>query len=149
MEDVWKEHWAATPNPRNLGFHEANLIPPPLNQLDGLNRKTFSRLIPFRTGPAHISKYYHRFGIHSESRECPCGAANQTREHILQVCPLHKRFRHILGHRRQCRYDILMGKPKGILRLADFIKKSRVTNKHSAQNDTRTTEASRAPGGWD
>jgi hypothetical protein len=139
MEDEWKEHWVAMPNPTNSGFHEANQIPPSLKptiRFKTLDRKTFSRTIQFRTGHAHIGEYYHRFGISSESRECLCGAANQTREHLLQVCPHLRKFRHILGRGRQNRYETLMGKPKGILRLAEFIRKSRAIDKRTIRSVT-------------
>jgi hypothetical protein len=127
MEEEWRGQWNSTPNPDRSGFRAANQIPPsikPTERLKTLGQKAFSRLIQFRTGHAHIGEYYNRFGIQGESGECACGAAVQTREHILQVCPLQRKFRHLLGRGRQTRFSTLMGTRKGVLRLAEFLKKT-------------------------
>jgi hypothetical protein len=127
-----------TITPPNSGFHTANQIPPstkPTTRFKMLDHKTFSRLTQFRTGHAHIGEYYHHFGIYSESRECPCRAADQTRTHILHRCSQFKKFRHILGQGRQASLTTLMGRPKGILRLAQFIKKSQAIDKRTRHHD--------------
>jgi hypothetical protein len=78
-----------------------------------LDRKTFSQVIQFRTRHAHISEYYHWFGITMESRGCQCGKPSQTRNHILTECPQMSRHRHLLRRGKQTRFDILAAKVKG------------------------------------
>ncbi|KAF8289634.1 hypothetical protein DL93DRAFT_2047752, partial [Clavulina sp. PMI_390] len=74
-----------------------------------------------RTGHAHIGSYYSRF-VPSESAECSCGHHIQTREHILQDCPLYDRYRHILGEDEEDRaMEELLGTREGVARLAEFI----------------------------
>jgi ribonuclease HI len=147
MEEAWKLRWVNTPASPRSGFQIANQSPPTLKttkRFEELDRKTFSRTIQFRTGHAHIGEYYHRFGIRAENKECQCGAALQTRHHILTECTLLRKHRHHLrniGSLRQWTYEKLMGRPKGIAKLAKFLKSSRATDKRANNRDGPNTDS--------
>jgi hypothetical protein len=73
-------------------------------------------------GHAHIGAYYARFNI-PEPATCPCDDTTiQTRDHVIQDCPLHNH------HRAKLRAAIpdlsikkILGTKNGIKALADFI----------------------------
>ncbi|SRR5258708_9247829 len=75
MWEAWIHRWSNHPNPLNSGFHTANALTPMLSPtthfLDS-DHKTFSCLIQFHTGHAHIREYYKRF-IRTENPICSCG----------------------------------------------------------------------------
>ncbi len=88
MLEAWTFRWSNHPNLHNSGFHSANTIAPTLSptpQFINLEHKSFSCLIQFRTGHAHIGEYYSRF-VRSEDPMCGCGQTIQTRQHILKEC---------------------------------------------------------------
>ncbi len=88
MLEAWTFRWSNHPNLHNSGFHSANTIAPTLSptpQFINLEHKSFSCLIQFRTGHAHIGEYYSRF-VRSEDPMCRCGWTIQTRQHILKEC---------------------------------------------------------------
>ncbi|KAF8329578.1 uncharacterized protein EI90DRAFT_3211115 [Cantharellus anzutake] len=137
MAETWTHRWTNTPNPLRSGFYAANQLAPklrPTKWFRKLDRKPFSHVIQFRTGHAHIGEYYHRFRI---NRACQCGKSTQTRVHILTECPRTSRHRYLLGRGNQTKFHILMGKMKGIERLANFIKKSKTGDKPTTTNTPR------------
>ncbi len=96
------------------------------------DRKTFSRLIQFRTGHAHIGEYYRRF-IRTEDPTCSCGRAIQTRLHILRDCPRYINQRSLLGPRRYATLENLVGTEAGIKSLMKFITRTKAIDKHKPQ----------------
>ncbi len=88
------------------------------------NRELYGRLIQCRTGHAFLGEYYRRF-VPSEDPSCPCGAVVQTRAHVIQDCDLLEDARSILYN-----FDVtlslpeLLGTPKGIDALTQFIRRS-------------------------
>jgi hypothetical protein len=137
-----------TPNPPRSRFHAANQLAQkirPTRRFSTLDRKTFSRITQFRTGHAHIGEYYHRFGIASESKSCNCGKPTQTRAHILSKCPRISRYRLNLGRGNQTKFNTLMGKVKGVERLATFIKKSKMGDKHKRDTTGQPTRPTPVP----
>ncbi len=89
MLEAWIHRWSNRPNTPNSGFHAANTLTPmltPTKHFIDLDHKTFSHLIQFRTGHAHIGEYYMRF-IRTEDPMCGCSRMTQTRLHILRDCP--------------------------------------------------------------
>src|SRR5258708_2690293 len=63
----------------------------------GIARRSFSRLIHFKTGHAHTGEYYKRF-VPSEEQGW---AQLPTRQNILFGCPLHPMHQHLLGNRNR------------------------------------------------
>src|SRR5258708_3784755 len=77
------------PDPPSSVLHPIHKIPPTLSltkHFTDPDRKTFSRLIQFHTGHAHIREYYKRL-IRTEDPTCGCSRMTQTRLHILRDCP--------------------------------------------------------------
>ncbi|KAF8591330.1 hypothetical protein K439DRAFT_1263405, partial [Ramaria rubella] len=81
----------------------------------------YGLVIQARTGHTFTGEYYST-NVPTNETCCPCGAALQTRTHILCTCPRYDKHRHILdtavpsGHIA----DIL-GMPEGINALVNFI----------------------------
>lgn len=121
----WQRDWAASP-PQG-GFAPADRIKPslkPATLLSTTSRKIFSRITQARTGHAHIGGYY-RWRVPSEIPSCPCGEVLQTRQHILQSCPLYSSHRHILRKiSPTISLPVILGTEQGIKALARFIEKS-------------------------
>jgi ribonuclease HI len=85
-------------------------------------RRIMATVTQLRTGHAFLGSYYRRF-VPSEPISCNCGAALQTREHILSTCPLYREDRYILRKAsRTLDVKDLLGTTKGILAVAEFIK---------------------------
>lgn len=122
LREKWCEEWETDKNNRHHSdFRTANQTPPTINpskHFCTLDRKTSSRVFQCRTGHAHIGSYYDYFEI-LEPRGC---GAFQTRNHILLRCNLYAEHRHLLRDDKG-NLDIqkILGTPKGILRLAEFI----------------------------
>ncbi|SRR5258708_1682183 len=134
--EAWRFRWSNHPNPPNSGFHLANKIPPTLSltkRFMDSDRKSFSRLIQFRTGHAHIGEYYRRF-VKSEDPTCGCGYAIQTRHHILRDCPRYINQRPLLGSGRNANLERLIGTEAGIKRLTKFITHTKAIDKHKPPN---------------
>ncbi len=113
----------------------------PQTRFKDSDRKTFSRLIQFRTGHAHIGEYYRRF-IRTEDPACPCRHPVQTRRHILKECPRFFNHRTLLGTGRNTQLERLVGTEKGIKRLMKFITSTKAIDKH---NPTRTGNQNQNP----
>jgi ribonuclease HI len=98
----WKERWLDTVG---IGrFAWANRRPPtwkpPPHVHKPINRNTFGRLMQAQIGHTHVGEYYRDFNI-PEDISCPCGAAIQTRTHILSECPIYEEQRHLLHDKEQ------------------------------------------------
>ena len=137
LQQRWRDNWRAEANRRHRSdFSIANNIPPsitPTERFRKLDRKGFSRVLQCRTGHAHIGSYYDYFEI-PEPRLCNCGSF-ETRNHILMVCDTHNEHRHILRDNKG-NLDLIktLATPKGILRLATFIKETRTFDKLPEQH---------------
>ena len=60
-----------------------------------LSRKQQAVLVRLRTGHNRLSSHLHGKLKLASSRTCPCGQEDQTTEHVLQRCPLHKGTRDV------------------------------------------------------
>ena len=58
-----------------------------------LSRKQQVILVRLRTGHNRLNSHVHRKLKLAPSPTCPCGQEDQTTEHVLQRCPLHKATR--------------------------------------------------------
>ena len=54
-----------------------------------LPRKAWVKLNPLQTGAGRFHSSMHKWGI-APSSNCECGAAEQTADHVLTVCPIHR-----------------------------------------------------------
>jgi hypothetical protein len=111
----------------------ANHLPPrrkPYAHFTATSRELFGRLTQVRTGHAFTGEYYRRMNIREESESCPCGAALQTREHILLECPRYTRHRgKVLEQCPNGDLKELLGSPEGIGHLGPFLLLSRAFTK--------------------
>lgn len=125
ITEAWHSRWA-TKGPSGH-FAPADRFPPsfsPSPLLSSLTRSIFSLVTQARIGRAHTGEYY-RWRIPGEPTNGPCGAALQTRTHILQDCSRYAQHQHIL---RKVSLNIslpsILGTDKGISALAEFIRKT-------------------------
>ena len=58
-----------------------------------LSRKQQVILVKLSTGHNRLNSHMHRKLKLAPSPTCPCGQEDQTTEHVLQRCPLHKATR--------------------------------------------------------
>ncbi|KAH9948885.1 hypothetical protein B0H21DRAFT_660920, partial [Amylocystis lapponica] len=96
-----------------------------------------------RTGHGFLGAYYSQF-VPSERVDCPCGAASQTRQHILQDCPRYEHHRHILTAVSDV-IDLptILGTVEGIAALGTFLHES------GAFTKTGEKRAQRARARWE
>jgi ribonuclease HI len=59
------------------------------------DRRWGARMVQTLTGHRWYGGYYQRFNI-NDTHACPCGEDLQSREHILEDCPLYNDHRHFL-----------------------------------------------------
>ena len=57
-----------------------------------LSRNTCAKVIQLRTGHCGLNSYLHRFGL-ADSPLCECKNGQETVEHFLLECPLHREQR--------------------------------------------------------
>src|SRR5258708_17276752 len=127
MLEAWLFRWSNHLNPPSSGFHTVNKIPPMLSltkRFIDTDQKTFSRLIQFCTGHAHIGEYYKRF-IRTEDPSCRCGCVIQMRLHIIRECPRYLTQQLLLGTGRNAQLKRLVGTEAGIKCLSNFITHTR------------------------
>lgn len=87
-------------------------------------REVFGRLIQCRTGHAYTGEFRRQF-FPEKSTNCECGEDLQTREHIIRECNRYEEQRKKLRkHNRDLALPELLGTPKGIAALAEFIRDS-------------------------
>ena len=55
----------------------------------GLHRSAWVKLNRLRTGVGRFHSYMHKWGL-APSPNCECGASEQTADHVLTVCPIHR-----------------------------------------------------------
>ena len=84
----------------NVSFSEKNILiralKMPRSQRDDyhlLSRKQQVVLVRLRTGHNRLNSHMHGKLKLVPSLTCPCGQEDQTTEHVLQRCPLHKATR--------------------------------------------------------
>ncbi|EJD36481.1 hypothetical protein AURDEDRAFT_34626, partial [Auricularia subglabra TFB-10046 SS5] len=87
--------------------------------------KTLSALTQCRTGHAFTGEYYRSINKPERGFACPCGAALQTRNHILAECPDYEQHRDILRDvSPSLSIPELLGTKAGIHATAKFIRRS-------------------------
>ena len=62
----------------------------------GLPRAAWVKLNRLRTGVGRLQSSTHKWGL-APSPNCECGAPEQTADHILTACPIHR-----APHRARC-----------------------------------------------
>ena len=84
----------------NVSFSEKKtlirVLTMPISQKDDyhlLSRKQQVVLVRLCTGHIRLNSHTHGKLKLASSPTCPCGQADQTTEHVLQRCPLHKSTR--------------------------------------------------------
>ena len=82
--------------------------------------------------------------VPSENIGCPCGAALQTREHVLKPCRLYYRHRQILGHGRHARTGRLLGTVKGTRKSITFMRRLGAFDKKTPTKTSTQEETERA-----
>ena len=55
----------------------------------GLHRAAWVKLNRLRTGVGQFHSYMHKWGL-APSPNCECGASEQTADHVLTACPIHR-----------------------------------------------------------
>ena len=55
----------------------------------GLPRAAWVKLNRLRTGVGRFHSSMHKWGL-APSRNCECGASEQTTDHVLTACPIHR-----------------------------------------------------------
>ena len=69
-------------------------IPKPLGM--GLPRTSWVKLNRLRTGVGRLHSSMYKWGV-APSPNCECGASEQTADHIISTCPLHRAPKGIQG----------------------------------------------------
>ena len=55
----------------------------------GLPRATWVKVNRLRTGVGRFHSSMHKWGL-TPSPNCECGASEQTADHVLTMCPIHR-----------------------------------------------------------
>ena len=55
----------------------------------GLPQAAWVRLNRLRTGVGRLHSFMHKWGL-APSPNCECGVAEQTADHVLTACPIHR-----------------------------------------------------------
>ena len=55
----------------------------------GLHRAAWVKLNRLRTGVGRFHSSMHKWGL-APSPNCECGASEQTADHVLTACPIHR-----------------------------------------------------------
>ena len=61
-----------------------------------LTRTAWVKLNRLRTGVGRFDSSMHKWGL-APSANCECGASEQTADHIILTCPIHRAPRGIMG----------------------------------------------------
>jgi ribonuclease HI len=87
-------------------------------------RRSRALLTQVKTGHSFTGEYY-RWAVPSEAVECPCGAALETREHILRTCPRYDAHRDVLrAASPTIHVPTLLGTDKGLRAIVEFIERT-------------------------
>jgi hypothetical protein len=150
-QSAWTREWQRTP--KKGRFAISNRIPPSLNPTKHFSelkdqREVFGRLIQCRTGHAYTGEFRRQF-FPEKSVACECGETLQTREHILRTCTRYTNHRESLqSEEREIPLPELLGTPKGIAALTEFLKDSGAftfTGERYIPKDAPTFEAEPEP----
>ncbi|KZV92861.1 hypothetical protein EXIGLDRAFT_584961, partial [Exidia glandulosa HHB12029] len=83
------------------------------------------RLTQCRSGHAHTGEYYRMISKPERGLACCCGAALQTRDHILAECPRYERYRNVLRNvSPELSTTQLLGTREGIRATSTFLRRS-------------------------
>ena len=61
-----------------------------------LTRTAWVKLSRLRAGVGRFGSSMHKW-CHAPSAKCECGASEQTADHIILTCPIHRAPREIMG----------------------------------------------------
>jgi hypothetical protein len=128
---AWARDWQKAP--KRGRFTISNRIPPSLNpttQFTELQnqREVFGRLIQCHTDHAYTGEFRRQF-FPKKSVACECRETLQTCEHILRTCTHYTNHRETLQNGdREIALPELLGTPKGITALTEFLKESGTFN---------------------
>ena len=126
-QSAWARDWQRAPCKGR--FTIANRIPPSLNPTKHFTelqnqREVFSRLVQCSTGHAYTGEFQKQF-FPEKSVDCECGENLQTCEHIITTCDQYKAQRMKLRAKyHKLALLELLGTPKGIAALSEFIRDS-------------------------
>jgi ribonuclease HI len=130
LKTEWTSNWAGKPMTGRYAISDH--IPPSLSGSHAfrtLDRRTLGIVTQARTGHGHFGEYYQIHNI-QEPTNCPCGAALQTREHIVFECQEHEEHSHIIYKGApDHQLTTLFGTKTGINALANFIRRSKAFQK--------------------
>jgi hypothetical protein len=124
---AWARDWQKTP--KRGRFAISNRIPPSLNPTTHFTelqnqREVFSCLIQCCTGHTYTGEFRRQL-LPKKSVACECGETLQTHEHILRTCTHYTNHRESLQNGdREIALPELLGTPKGITALTEFLKES-------------------------
>lgn len=127
---LWQLEWKASPKVGRFAI--ANRLPPSLKPSKHFkdlksNREIFGRVVQCRTGHAYTGEFRRTFiPLSQDPSTCPCDETTlESRNHILRDCPRYQQHRDILSKAsRHLALPEMLGTPKGIEALAEFLKKS-------------------------
>jgi hypothetical protein len=125
LKAEWTNNWAGKPMTGRYAISDR--IPPSLSGSHAfrtLDRRTLGIVTQARTGHGHFGEYYQIYNI-QEPTNYPCGAALQTREHIVFECQEHEEHKAAPDHQ----LTTLFGTKTGIDDLANFVRKSKAFQK--------------------
>jgi hypothetical protein len=142
---AWQAQWR-TEKDRNAHrenlYSVANRFEPSLRPQEQfrsiIQRRLYGLVLQCRTGHAFMGEYYQRF-VPLESVACPCGAAYQSRKHILLECSKYEAYHHLLyWHDQLMTVNGLFGTREGIIALSKFIA---VSGAFTKSGDTKITQS--------
>lgn len=126
LVDRWKARWNA--GARRNSYAPANRLQPslrPTKHLRSLDKSVLARLTQCRSGHAHTGEYYRSINKPERGLACCCGAALQTRSHLLVDCPQYEHHRHILRDVSPAlSVTQLLGTREGIQATSIFLRRS-------------------------
>jgi len=150
-QTAWAREWQRAP--KRGRFAISNRIPPSLNPTKHFTelkdqREVFGHLIQCRTGHAYIGEFHKQF-FPKKSVACECDENLQTHEHILRSCTRYTdHWGSLQDENREIALPELLGTPKGITALTEFLKDSGAftfTREKHMPKDAPTFEAEPEP----
>lgn len=143
----WIERWHA-PARRNR-YAAANRIQPslrPTRHLRAHGKSVTARLTQCRSGHAHTGEYNLAINKPERGLACCCGAALQTRDHLLTDCPEYERYRGVLRDASPAlSVTHLLGTHEGIAATAKFLRRSGAFGRPTTEGVEDAAHPERAP----
>ena len=134
MRTEWTSEWANKPMTGRYAI--ADRMPPSLagsHAFRTLDRQLLGTVTQARTGHGYFGEYYLTHNIWEPS-DCPCGAAIQTRNHIIFECDMYEEHGHLIDEGApDHELTTILGTAKGIDALAKFVRASRAFQKQKTR----------------